>query len=499
MDIQTVFGIFLEIVTSSAILYILAGTVLGVIFGALPGLTATLAIVILLPFTYGMDPSSGIAMLIAAYIGGISGGVVASVLIGMPGTPSSITTVYDGYPMAKQGLGGKALAIGATGSLIGSLVSLFFLVTLAPQLAAVALRFSPIEYTMVILFAFITVAGLTGNFLKSLLVSIVGLGIALIGFDPLNSTERNPFGLEIFAGGITPIPAMIGLFVVSKVFIELEGGTQNTIIPKISLKNIYPKFKELRASWTNYLRSSLIGTAIGILPGIGGTLANFVSYDQAKKASKEPETFGKGNVDGLIASETANNAVIAGNLIPLLALGIPGDSVSAILLGGLQIQGLQPGPLLFQNQPEFIVNLFISFFLAVIAMYVFMMTIGMRVFPKMLAFKKMYLLPFVLVMSIAGAYNIGYRVEDIWIMVIFGIIGYLFHKLDFPTLPIVITLLLGATFEMNLRTSLILTEGSLVPFFTRPISLIFVVLTLITIAFIIRSTLKEKRLQNKAS
>ncbi|WP_263706415.1 tripartite tricarboxylate transporter permease [Shouchella tritolerans] len=493
MDAQTAFGIFIEIITSSAVLYILAGTALGVFFGALPGLTATLAIVILLPFTYGMDPASGIAMLIAAYIGGISGGVVASVLIGMPGTPSSITTVYDGYPMAKKGLGGKALGIGAMGSLIGSLVSLFFLVTLAPQLASIALRFSPIEYTMVILFAFITVAGLTGNFLKSSLVAIVGLGIALIGFDPLNSAERNPFGLDVFAGGITAIPAMIGLFVVSKVFIELEGGHQNTIIPKISMKNIYPKLSEIRASWTNYLRSSLIGTSIGILPGIGGTLANFVSYDQAKKASKEPETFGKGNVDGLIASETANNAVIAGNLIPLLALGIPGDSVSAILLGGLQIQGLQPGPLLFQNQPEFIVNLFISFFIAVIMMYVLMMTVGIRLFPRMLSLKKVYLLPFVLVMSIAGAYNIGYRVEDIWIMIIFGVIGYAFHKLDFPTLPLVITLLLGSTFEMNLRTSFILTEGSLVPFVSRPISLIFVVLTIISLLFIIRSSRKARQ------
>ncbi|WP_223701200.1 tripartite tricarboxylate transporter permease [Sutcliffiella deserti] len=479
-------NILSEVLLSPTFIYIMIGTILGVIFGAIPGLTATLAVVILLPLTYGMEPLAGIATLLAAYIGGISGGVVAAILIGMPGTPSSVTTVFDGYPLAKKGFGPKALGMGAVSNLFGSLISLAFLIMLAPQLAKFALSFTPFEYTMVMIFAFVIVAGLTGDFFKSMIVTFFGLSIAAWGFDPINAAERNPLGLDFLSNGVPAIPAMIGLFVISRVFVELETDQSSPIIPKSKTNSVLPTLREIKESIGNFFRSGIIGTAIGILPGIGSSLATFVAYDQAKKASKKPETFGKGNIQGVVASETSNNAVIGGALIPLLALGIPGDGVTALLLGGLQMHGLQPGPLLFTNQPEFLTGLFVAFFVSVVIMFLFMVTIGARIFPFLLSTKKVYLLPIVLVMSIAGSYNIGFRIEDVWIMAIFGVIGYFMDKWKFSTLPLVITLLLGASFEKYIRNGLIQSGGDLTPFFTRPIALLFLVLTVLTLIFVLK-------------
>lgn len=497
VDFQSYLSAFGDIVTSSAIIYIAIGTILGVVFGAIPGLTATLAVVILLPLTFGMEPVTGLSTLLAAYIGGISGGVVAAILIGMPGTPSSVTTVFDGYPMAKKGQGSKALGMGAVSNLIGALISLFFLILLAPQLATIALSFTSYEYAMVMIFAFVTVAGLTGSFYKSLLMTVLGLLIATWGYDPINAMDRNPTGIDFLRNGIEAVPAMIGLFVVSRVFIELESDFNQPIIPKSKNVKVLPKIKEIKDSFVNFIRSGVIGTMIGILPGIGSSLATFVAYDQAKKADKNPSSFGKGNVQGVVSSETANNAVIGGALIPLLVLGIPGDGVTALLLGGLQMHGLQPGPLLFVNQPEFLVGLFVAFFIAVIVMFTFMVTIGARIFPKLLAIKKVYLLPIVMVMSIAGSYNIGYRISDVWIMAIFGVLGYFMHKWNFSALPLVITLLLGFSFEQYVRTGLIQSGGDITPFFTRPIALFFFILTVLTVYFITRS--KKKGYLKKAN
>ncbi|WP_233269542.1 tripartite tricarboxylate transporter permease [Alteribacillus sp. YIM 98480] len=492
MDFANFVNTLIDILTSSAIGYIILGTVMGVIFGAIPGLTATLAVVILLPFTYGLDAVTGIATLIGAYIGGISGGVVASILIGMPGTPSSLTTTFDGYPLAKKGLGAQTLAMGSLSNLIGSLISLVLLILIAPQLANFALLFTPFEYTMVMLFAFVMVAGLTGDFYKSLLMSLLGLIIASWGFDPINAVERNPLGFSVLNNGVPAIPAMIGLFVISRVFIEMKDGDSDSIIPKVTASKILPPLKDIKDSSMNFFRSGIIGSMIGILPGIGQSLATFVAYDQAKKASKDPDSFGKGNIQGVVSSETANNAVIGGALIPLLALGIPGDAVSAILLGGLQLQGLQPGPLLFSNQPDFIIGIFVAFLLSVLVMYIFMVTIGARIFPKLLSISKWYLLPIVIVMSVAGSYNIGYRVEDVWIMLIFGIVGYFMYKWSFSPLPLVITLLLGADFEEYLRNGLIQSNGSIAPFFTRPIALLFFIFTVVTVILIMRNNRKKE-------
>ncbi len=484
MYIDAIHAIF----TSYIFFYIVVGTLLGVIFGAIPGLTATLAVVILIPFTYGLDPVTGMSMLMGAYIGGVSGGLVSAILIGIPGTSSSVTTVFDGYPMAQKGLGGKALGTGIVANVIGSLIGIACLVIFAPQLAKIALSFGSYEYTMLVLFAFLTVVGVSGGKLsKGVLMVVFGLCIGTLGLDHVNGELRATFGLEFLKGGVSAIPAMIGLLVLSTVFKELEKDISSSIIPKVkvNMRNVHPSWKELKESSFNFVRSGGIGVFIGLLPGIGGTLANFVAYDRAKKASKDPESFGKGNLQGIVASETANNAVIGAALIPLLAFGIPGDAVSAMLLGGLQIQGIQPGPLIFRDQPDLVVGIFVSLFLAVMVMYLLMIC-GIKFFQKLLSVKKIYLLPLVLVMGIAGSYNISYRISDIWVVVLFGIIGYLLLKFDYPIIPLVISLLLGPILESNLRISLMYSNGSLIPFFTRPFSLSIFVMILLTIFFIIR-------------
>jgi len=493
MDISLYLKVFQQIVFSEAFFLVAFGVVLGVIFGAIPGLTAALAVVILLPFTYGLDTMTGLAMLIAAYIGGISGGLVSSILIGMPGTPSSVTTVFDGFPMTKKGLGGKALGAGVMANVVGSLMGLLALVLFSPQLAKIALRFSSFEYTLLILFAFLTVVGVSeGEIFKGIVMSILGLVLGTMGLDQVTGDIRATFGISFLRGGISSLPAMLGLLVLAKVFEEIESDIHTPIVPKlvVRMRDIHPSLQEMKQSSGNYLRSGIIGVFIGILPGIGGAVANFVAYDQAKKANKNPESFGHGNVQGVIASETANNAVIGGALIPLLVFGIPGDAVTAMLLGGLQLKGVRPGPLIFQNQPELIVGIFISFFLAVILMYVFMMWIGIWFFQKMLSIKKKYLLPLVLLMSVAGSYNIAFRVADIWIIIIFGIIGYVLNKNEFPVIPLVISLLLGPMFETNLRTSMMFSAGKITPFFTRPMSLVIWLLIGVTLFFIVKKNRK---------
>ncbi|WP_099157016.1 tripartite tricarboxylate transporter permease [Virgibacillus ndiopensis] len=493
MDFSLIIQVVQSVFFSETVLFIILGVVLGIFFGAIPGLTAVLAVVILIPLTYGMDTLTGISMLLGAYVGGISGGCVSAVLLGMPGTPSSFTTVWDGFPLAKNGQGRKALGIAIIGNMVGSLFGFLVLITIAPQLAKISLSFTSFEYTLIILFTIITVVSLSGeSVIKGVLMSVLGLSILTIGIDPTTGSDRNTFGLEFLVSGVSPIAAMIGLLVVSKLFEELEEIHEKTVIPPpVKGGGGILSFNEFKHSIANFIRSGLIGTGIGILPGIGSSLANFVAYDQTKKRSKQPDTFGKGNIQGIIASETANNAVVGGALIPLLTLGIPGDAITAMLIGGLQIQGLQPGPLLFSEQPLLILGLFVSFFIAVIAMFFLMITVGIPFFSRILSVSKDYILPIVIVMSLIGSFSISNDISNVWITIIFGILGYIFKKNSYPILPLVITLLLGTMLEKNLRHSLLVSEGSLIPFFTRPISVVILLLIVGTVLFSIRKHIKE--------
>ena len=488
-----IFDTLMQVFNWSTVGWVFTGTLFGLIFGVIPGLTAMLAIIILIPVTYGMPPVTGVSMLIGVYIGGISGGVVAAVLLGMPGTPSSITTAFDGFPLAKQGQAGKALGAGITSNLVGCMIGWIFLVTGAPIIAQFAVNFGPVEYVSVVIFGLTVVVSLSGDSLsKGTLMAIFGLLLSTIGIDPINGMTRNTLDLIFLEGGISFIPALIGLFVVGQVFNEL-GDVATHVIPKTTIERVTMTWQELKESATNFLRSGIIGVFIGILPGVGASLGTFVAYDQAKKASKNPETFGKGNLQGVVASETSNNAIIGGALIPMLALGIPGDAVTAALMGGLQIHGIEPGPLLGTMYPELIIGIFGYFLISTVCMFLLMILGGARLFPIILRAKKSYLLPMVLVTSLIGCYNIGYTITDVWVSFVFGIMGYFFSRHGYPLVPLVITLVLGGMFEKQVRTAMLMTDGEVMPFFTTPLSAIFLILSALSVFLAIRSKLKNNR------
>lgn len=480
---ETIAAAFAEVADPFTLLLLSGGVLLGLLFGIIPGLTATLAVILLVPMTYGMSAVTSISVLIGVYIGGISGGLVSAILLGMPGTPSSITTAFDGFPLAQQGKARKALMAGIVANLAGTLVGWTFLVAIAPQLARLALQFGPFEYVAVILFGLTTVISLSGgSVFKGCIVGLLGLALCTVGMDPINGMPRNTFGLSFLSGGINAVPAMIGLFVVAEVFRECENRATRILSDdlKVSGDSRFT-WREFTRSVPNLVRSSLIGVGIGILPGIGGSLANFVAYDQAKKASSEPESFGRGNIQGVLASESANNAVIGGALIPMLALGIPGDVVSAALMGGLQLHGLEPGPLLFTENRQFVSAVYIAFFINAILMFTFMMLLGNRILPKLLLVPKKYLLPIVLVASTVGCYNLGYSLADMWTAVIFGIVGYIMGKFEYPVTPMIISLVLGKMLEKQLRLALLMGKGSLLSLFTEPLCLLFIALALFSL------------------
>jgi putative tricarboxylic transport membrane protein len=490
MDLNMIFDVLLSTLNWTTVGWVCLGTIFGLIFGIIPGLTAMLAVIILIPVTYGMPPVVGISMLVGVYIGGISGGWVAAILLGMPGTPSSITTAFDGFPLAKQGQAGRALGVGITSNLVGCLIGWLFLVLGAPIIAQFAVNFGPVEYVSVVLFGFTVVISLSGDSLsKGTLMAVFGIMLSTVGIDPINGMTRNTLGIIALEGGISFVPALIGLFVVGQVFNELEDVATH-VIPQASVGRIAMTMKEMKDSAGNFVRSALIGVFIGILPGIGASLATFVAYDQAKKASKEPETFGKGNIQGIVASETTNNAVIGGALIPMLALGIPGDAVTAALLGGLQIHGIEPGPTLGRDYPDLIIGIFVYFLISTVCMYLFMLVAGARVFPVILRIKKSFLLPIVLVFSLIGCYNIGYSMTDVWVSLGFGLFGFVFAKYKYPFVPLVITIVLGSMFEKQLRTALLMTDGSVLPFFTTPLSAAFLLLAAFSVFLALRKKVR---------
>ncbi len=493
----TLFDAALQIFNPATLIEIFLAVCLGIVFGIIPGLTATLAVILLIPITYGMEPVTGISLLIGLYIGGISGGVVSAVLLGMPGTPSSIATSWDGFPLAKQGFGGRTLKAGIFSNLVGTMVSWIFLITLAPEIAAIALKFGSIEYVSVLIFGFVTVIALSGDsWLKGVIGCILGLVICTIGTDPTTGVLRNTFGLDRLLGsGIDPTPAMIGMFVVTEVIVNLAPGAAGVVNKDLIGDKALQRFTlaDFGKSWWNMLRSALIGVGIGILPGLGGNVACVVAYERAKKAAKDPETFGKGNIQGVIASETANNATIGGAMIPMLTLGIPGDIVTAALIGGLMLHGLQPGPLLFLEHPVFVNGIYIAFAVATVMMFVVMYVASGTILPKLLLVPKEYLMPIVLIACTVGCYNLNYNLSDMWITLAFGILGVVFARFGIPTTPVIISMILGRLFESHLRGALIDTRGGILPFFTHPISLAFLLMAAGSGYFAWRKTRQIKR------
>jgi len=471
-------------------LMILVGVAGGIIVGALPGLTATMGVALLVPFSFGMESVPAMLLLLGFYVGGIYGGSISAILIRTPGTPASAATLLDGYPLFLQGKADIALGVATFSSVFGGIGSGIFLITISSILSKFALSFSAPEYFMLAFFGLTIIINISGKSLtKGFISGVFGLLLATFGFDSINGYPRFSFGFIELYEGIPFIPAMIGLFAVSEVLNQFTKFTINKSSAKLKFKNLLLNKKIIRKILPILLKSTIIGTFVGALPGAGGDIASFVCYNEAKKSSKHPELFGTGIIEGVAASETGNNASTGGALIPTLSLGIPGDTVTAVIIGALIMHGLRPGPLLFRDNLEIVYALFIGFLCANIFMGIFGL-MSICFLANLITTSKKMIVPFIMVFAIIGSYAIQNNLFDINIMIIMGIVGYLLQKIDIPIGPIVLALILGPMAETQFRKALIMFRGNYTVFFTRPISLILLVLSVVSL---VSAFVRQKR------
>jgi len=477
---------------------ILLGVIVGIIFGCIPGLSSTMAVVLFLPLSFGMTPMNGIALLVGLYLGGISGGLISAILIKIPGTSASISTVFDGAPMADNGEAGKALGCGILYSFLGGLISIFALMFLSPLLGKAVLAFTPVEYFAISVFSLTIIASLAGDsIINGLLAGLFGLAISCVGMAPLDAVPRFTFGKYQLMSGFNIVVILIGMYAVTDII--LAGLGRKTLSKRMKksefhLRGFGISMNDFIKQLPNMVRSALIGIGIGILPGIGGSTAGIMAYTATKNASKTPEKFGKGIIDGVIASETANNAVIGGSLIPLITMGIPGNTVTAVFLGGLTIHGIAPGPLVFAKSGQYIYGIYFALIVANIFMILFERGL-LRWFVKILDLPKYILFPLIMVCCVVGAYANNSRTFDIWGVVAFGMIGFLFKKLHISSTPLIIGFILGTMTETNLRRALQASAGSWSVFVTRPISVVFLVVAVISVIM----TIKRNRVKKAAA
>jgi len=475
------------------IIAIAIGTALGLLMGALPGLTAAMAIALLLPLTFGMPPVMGIGMLLGILCGAISGGSIPAALLNIPGTPSSVATTLDAFPMTRNGEAGRALGIAIVSSFFGGIFSAIVLSLLAPPIATFALKFGPAEYFTLSIFGLVIITSIAKTLVKGLIAGLIGLLLAMVGADPIEGVQRFTFGQPSLMSGINLLPALIGLFAVSQVIEDavayLKKGQVR--LDKLLSDKAIPRWREVISSWKILLSSSSIGVVVGAIPGAGGSIASFLAYDQAKKMSKTPEKFGTGHSEGIIASESTNNALTGGSLIPMLTLGVPGEAATAVLLGGLMIQGIQPGPTLFAEQGPIIYGLFIAFFIANIFMLLFQW-VGIGVFVKVLNMPRKLLMALILAFCVLGVYAVDNDIFNIYLMIGFGVLGYFLNFFGFGTAPVILGLILGPIAEANLRRALLLSEGSWFTFLERPISLAFLVLAGICVVYSLSHKYKNR-------
>ena len=467
---------------------ILLGTFMGIIVGAIPGLSVTMGVALFLPLTFGMDPIAGLSLLCGLYIGGTSGGLISAILLKMPGTAASVATTFDGHPMAARGEAGKALGVGIVASFFGGLISYIILMLLAPFIAKFALQFGPYEYFSIGLFSLTMIVSLSsGSLVKGVLSGMIGLILAFVGIAPITSFTRFTFGISELNAGFSMIPMLIGLFAVAEVLTALEDKNKpgEERAQDCKIKGFGFTLNDIKGQGSNFLISTMIGTAIGILPGLGASICNILAYSVAKNRSKHPEKFGTGIVDGLIASESSNNASTGGALVPLLTLGLPGDNTTALILAGFMIHGITPGPLLFRTEGKLVYGIFAALIVANIMMLI-VEYLGMRVFIRILSVPKNLLLPIVMIFCTVGAYANNNRVFDVVVMMLFGLLGYGMKKMKLPQAPIILAFILCPTVETNLRRGLMKSQGSFLPFLNSPIFCIFLLIAVGTLIWTVR-------------
>lgn len=478
MIYQVLSSIFLP----SHLLLMNLGVAAGIIIGALPGLSVVVAITLLLPLTFGMSSIAGMYLLLGAYCGGVYGGSITAILINTPGTPGSSATLFDGYPMAQKGRAGDALRLALISSGVGGIASCFALMFIAPPLAKMALKFGPPEYFALCMFGLSIVSGISGgSVFKGLLMACIGLFISTVGVDATEGIARFTFGKIELLGGLNPAVVMLGIFALSEML--TKSKIESSEVPKaVTFSKATIKLKEIFSHWRTLLRSSLIGIFIGAVPGTGGAIAAFLAYNEERRTSKHPEKFGTGCVEGVIAPECGNNAVTGATLIPLLTLGIPGDTAVAVMLGALTMQGIVPGPNLFAKG-EFWVYAIMGGLLLINIFMILQGTAFVGLFTNVTKIPFSILLPSVMMLCTLGAYSVTNAKMDIFIMLAFGLLGFILKKYDFPFPPLTIALVLGSLTENNLRRSLIMSDGSVSIFFTRPSALFFIIISVLSILY----------------
>lgn len=483
--IEMLTGALGALMRPEVLLATVAGTAGGIIIGAIPGLTATMAVALLIPVTFGMDPILGLALMGGVYSGGMYGGAISSILLSTPGTPAAAATAFDGYPMTRKGQGGVAIAVATVASFWGGVISTLALLLVAPWLAHVALRFGPPEYFLLAVLGLTSIVTLTsGNLLKGLISGAIGLAIATVGMDPIGGYLRFTAGQIDLYEGVSFMPALIGLFSISQI-LEL---TSETHIVELGADLSTLKNRKLPSGLAPTIaRGGLLGTVVGILPGAGATIAAFISYNFAKQLSKDPNSFGHGNPKGVAASESANNGCVGGSLVPLLTLGIPGNSVAAALMGGLMIHNLIPGPELFTRYGTVTYAFILSLFVANIAFLVLGLYFA-PFFARVATASNALLIPGIAILSVVGSYAIQNSLFDVWLMLAFGLGGYFLHRAGFSLGAVVLGLILGPIAELGFGQSLAISGGSAAIFFQRPICLILwgLVVLLLLPAFIKR-------------
>ncbi|WP_028795178.1 tripartite tricarboxylate transporter permease [Thalassobaculum salexigens] len=492
MIIENVLFAFQEVFHWKNLGLMFIGTTAGLIAGSIPGFTITMAVVLTLPFTFGLSPVEGLSTMIGVFVGGLSGGLMSGMLTGIPGTPSSIATTFDGFPMARKGRPGLALGLGVWSSFFGGILSAVLLVTLAPSLAKIGLEFGPWDYFALVLFALTITASLSGETLiKGIIAGLLGLFVASVGEDEVNGVARFTFGSETLESGFDFLPVLIGLFAFSQLLSDVQNTekARQPLMTGVEAKGI--RVEHLAAvriifkRWVNLVRSSLIGVFTGVLPAAGGSISNILAYDQAKKASKNSHEFGTGTPDGIIAPEASNNATAGGALITMMALGIPGDVITAVMLGALLIHNVQPSPTFITENPDLAYAIFIAFFLAHFIMII-MQAFCLRAFLLVVRIPMYMLAAVILAYCAIGVFALNNIQEDIWTLFVFGLIGYAMKLLGFPLAPMILGVVLGHVAELNLSRAISLsgtTDQFLLDMVTRPWALFFLVVAAFSVVF----------------
>ncbi len=468
---MTLVDAFANLLAPLPFAFLVGGVFLGIIVGVMPGVTAGMMMALALPFTYQMSSQNAVILLMGLFVGGFSGGLITATLMRVPGEPNAMMTCLDGYAMARKGHPGRALGLGNAASIVGGALSWLVLVLLAPPLARVAVYFGPFENFALVVAALVLISSLSeGSFLKGLSAGLLGMLVAMPGIDETSGMMRLTFGVTALEGGLNILPVILGMFAVGQVLADALNIEERLEALEASSRGIFISVHDYLVHGWNMLRSSAIGIAVGILPGVGSAISSIVAYTAAKNLSARPEEFGHGSEEAIVAAESANNATTGGTLVPLLTLGIPGGVTDTILLSALVIHNLQPGPLLYRNNPEIVNAIMASHLVAHVIMFA-MMTLGIGLFARIMRIPRAYVLPLVVVFCVIGAFAVNNRTFDVWLMLAFGAAGFLLEVAKVPLAPFIIGLILAPVAEAELRSGLMASGGSFMPLVERPVAL----------------------------